>query len=78
MGTREGSNVLEVGSGLGFDAISLSRIVGSSGRVVAMDSSHRMLKAAQEREKIQARPSSSCWETPAKWAFMMGASTAPG
>jgi len=51
MGAREGSKVLEVGSGLGFDAISLSRIVGSSGRVVAMDSSHRMLKAAQEREK---------------------------
>ncbi|MDQ1282394.1 MAG: methyltransferase 11 protein [Euryarchaeota archaeon] len=51
MDAREGSKLLEVGSGLGFDAISLSRIVGQSGRVVAMDSSRAMLKAAQERVK---------------------------
>lgn len=51
MGAREGSKALEVGSGLGFDAVSLSRIVGRSGRVVAMDSSRTMLKAAQEMAK---------------------------
>ncbi|MDD1761974.1 MAG: methyltransferase domain-containing protein [Methanothrix sp.] len=51
MGAREGSMVLEAGSGLGFDAISLSRIVGSNGRVVALDSSLAMVEAARERAK---------------------------
>ncbi|MGB5100219.1 MAG: methyltransferase domain-containing protein, partial [Methanothrix sp.] len=51
MGAREGSRVLEVGCGLGFDAISLSRIAGRSGRVVALDSSLAMVEAARSRAK---------------------------
>jgi ubiquinone/menaquinone biosynthesis C-methylase UbiE len=51
MGAREGSRVLEVGCGLGFDAISLSEIVGSSGRVVALDCSFAMLEAARSRAR---------------------------
>lgn len=51
MGASEGSKVLEVGSGLGFDAISLSRIVGRSGRVVALDFSLAMVKSAWEMAK---------------------------
>lgn len=51
MGARTGSKILEVGCGLGFDAIALSRIVGSSGRVVAVDMSLTMLKAAKSRAK---------------------------
>jgi ubiquinone/menaquinone biosynthesis C-methylase UbiE len=51
MGARTGSKILEVGCGLGFDAIALSRIVGSSGRVVAVDMSLTMLKAAKSRAR---------------------------
>jgi ubiquinone/menaquinone biosynthesis C-methylase UbiE len=47
MNVREGYRVLEVGSGLGFDAIALARIVRSTGRVVAVDCSHTMLEAAK-------------------------------
>lgn len=49
MNVREGSRVLEVGCGLGFDAISLARIVGKSGRVVAVDCSRTMLQEARTR-----------------------------
>jgi ubiquinone/menaquinone biosynthesis C-methylase UbiE len=49
MNVREGSTILEVGCGLGFDAIALSRIVGGSGRVVAVDCSRTMLQEARAR-----------------------------
>lgn len=49
MNVREGSTVLEVGCGLGFDAIALARIVGDSGRVVAVDCSRTMLQKARSR-----------------------------
>ena len=51
LGAREGSRVLEVGCGLGFDAVALARIVGSSGLVVAVDSSLAMVEAAKSRAK---------------------------
>lgn len=51
MNAREGCRVLEVGCGLGFDAIALARIVGSTGRVVAVDSSQTMLEAARSCTK---------------------------
>ena len=51
MNARKGCRVLEVGSGLGFDAIALARIVGSTGRVVAVDSSQTMLAAARSCTK---------------------------
>jgi ubiquinone/menaquinone biosynthesis C-methylase UbiE len=47
MNVREGCRVLEVGCGLGFDAITLAGIVGSAGRIVAVDSSQAMLEAAR-------------------------------
>ncbi len=49
MNVREGSQVLEIGCGLGFDAVALARIVGSSGRVVALDCSRTMLQEARAR-----------------------------
>jgi ubiquinone/menaquinone biosynthesis C-methylase UbiE len=51
MNAREGCRALEVGCGLGFDAIALARIVGGTGRVVAVDSSQTMLEAAWSRAK---------------------------
>lgn len=51
MNARKGCRVLEVGCGLGFDVISLARIVGSTGRVVAVDSSKTMLEAARSCAK---------------------------
>jgi len=56
LGACKGSSVLEVGSGLGFDAISLSRIVGSSGRVVALDSSLAMARAARGKANDLDQP----------------------
>jgi ubiquinone/menaquinone biosynthesis C-methylase UbiE len=47
MNVRKGSRVLEVGCGLGFDAITLAGIVGSIGRIVAVDCSRTMLEAAR-------------------------------
>jgi ubiquinone/menaquinone biosynthesis C-methylase UbiE len=49
MNARMGSTILEVGCGLGFDAISLASIVGDSGRVVAVDRSQTMLQKARSR-----------------------------
>lgn len=49
MNVREGSRILEVGCGLGFDAVALARIVGDSGQVVAADSSRTMLQEARAR-----------------------------
>ncbi len=51
MNAREGCRILEVGCGLGFDAIALARIVGSNGRVVAVDCSQTMLEAARSCAK---------------------------
>ncbi len=56
MNARTGSRVLEVGCGLGFDAIALARIVGSTGRVVAVDSSQTMLEAARSRAENLGLP----------------------
>jgi ubiquinone/menaquinone biosynthesis C-methylase UbiE len=56
MNVREGSRVLEVGCGLGFDAIALARIVGSTGWVVAVDSSKAMLEAARSRAENLGLP----------------------
>ncbi|MDQ1262529.1 MAG: tRNA ((57)-N(1)/adenine(58)-N(1))-methyltransferase TrmI [Euryarchaeota archaeon] len=56
MNAREGSRVLEVGCGLGFDAIALARIVGSTGRVVAVDCSQTMLEAARSRAENLGLP----------------------
>jgi len=48
---REGMTVLEVGPGMGFFSLELARLVGASGRVIAVDIQPRMLKALERRAK---------------------------
>jgi ubiquinone/menaquinone biosynthesis C-methylase UbiE len=43
---REGSRILEVGCGLGQDAMAIARMIGKKGNVVAVDSSQKMIEAA--------------------------------
>jgi len=46
---REGMTVLEPGPGMGFFTVELARLVGSSGRVVAMDIQPKMLEGLKRR-----------------------------
>jgi ubiquinone/menaquinone biosynthesis C-methylase UbiE len=46
---REGSVVLEPGPGMGFFTLPLARMVGSTGRVVAVDIQPKMLAVLQRR-----------------------------
>ena len=59
---REGMTVLEPGPGLGFFTLELARLVGPSGRVVAVDIQPRMLASLKRRaaraglrERVDAR-----------------------
>lgn len=59
---REGMTVLEPGPGMGFFTLELARLVGSSGRVVAVDVQIKMLNRLKSRaakqgllERIEAR-----------------------
>ncbi len=45
---KESSRILEIGCGLGQDAIALSRIMGKKGILVALDSSRKMIEAASK------------------------------
>ena len=46
---REGMRVLEPGPGMGFFTLELARLVGPSGRVVAVDLQPRMLESLRRR-----------------------------
>ena len=46
---REGMTVLEIGPGMGFFTISAARMVGESGKVIAVDVQEKMLKALVKR-----------------------------
>lgn len=46
---REGMTVLEPGAGMGFFTLELARLVGPSGRVVALDLQPKMLKGLRRR-----------------------------
>ncbi len=46
---RSGMTVLEVGPGMGFFTLELARLVGDTGRVVAVDVQPRMLAALRRR-----------------------------
>ena len=53
---REGMTVLEPGPGMGFFTLELARLVGPSGRVIAVDVQPRMLRALEKRaEKVGLR-----------------------
>jgi len=59
---REGMTVLEPGPGMGFFTLELGRLVGPSGRVVAIDIQPRMLSSLKRRaaragllERVDAR-----------------------
>ncbi|HXY01151.1 MAG TPA: methyltransferase domain-containing protein [Candidatus Limnocylindrales bacterium] len=59
---REGQTVLEPGPGMGFFTLELARLVGSSGRVIAVDIQTKMLERLKRRaekagvlERIDAR-----------------------
>ncbi len=59
---REGMTVLEPGPGMGFFTLELARLVGSSGRVIAVDIQPRMLAGLRRRaakagvlERLDAR-----------------------
>ena len=48
---REGMTVLEPGPGMGFFTLELARLVGRSGRVIAMDIQPQMLKTLEKRAR---------------------------
>ncbi len=59
---REGMTVLDVGCGMGFNAIALARMVGEQGRVIATDVQEKMLDVLRRRaeragvaERIETR-----------------------
>ena len=59
---REGMTVLEPGPGMGFFTLEIARLVGPSGRVVAVDIQPRMLSSLKRRaaragllERVDAR-----------------------
>ena len=59
---REGMTVLEPGPGMGFFTLELARLVGPSGRVVAVDVQSRMIEGLKRRaarkgllERVDAR-----------------------
>lgn len=47
----QGSRVLDVGCGLGFDVITMGKIVGKAGRVVGVDFSTAMIAEAKRRSE---------------------------
>ena len=63
---REGMTVLEPGPGMGFFTIPLARLVGSSGRVIAVDLQPKMIEGLKRRaananllDRIDARVTSA-------------------
>lgn len=63
---REGMNVLEPGPGMGFFTLPMARMVGPSGRVVAVDLQERMIQGLLRRaarvglsDRIEGRVASS-------------------
>lgn len=50
---REGSRVLEVGPAMGFFTVPLARMVGSTGKVIAVELQEDMIRALAERLKKQ-------------------------
>jgi len=51
---KEDSKILEIGCGLGQDAIALSQLMGNKGVLVAFDSSRKMIEAARKGDNETA------------------------
>ena len=64
-----GAAVLEAGCGTGKDAVALSALVGSEGRVVGIDSSQVMLAEAVERATSAGSPVEFCLGDVQRLAF---------
>jgi ubiquinone/menaquinone biosynthesis C-methylase UbiE len=56
LGLCDGARAIDVGCGLGDDARALSRLVGTHGQVVGLDSSEAMLERARARREAQDGP----------------------
>lgn len=63
---RDGMTVLEPGSGMGFFTLDLARLVGASGRVIAVDIQPKMLERLRRRaakkgllDRVETRVASS-------------------
>ncbi len=48
---REGMTVMDVGCGMGFFSIGMAKMVGNSGRVIAVDLQPKMLEVTKKRSK---------------------------
>ena len=55
-GLRAGQRVLDLGCGPGFTTVELARIVGPSGRVIALDESERFIAHLRAERERQALP----------------------
>jgi len=71
---KEGMTVLEPGPGMGFFTLPLARMVGSTGRVIAVDIQPRMLDKLEQRaheagllDRIELREAEPDHFTVAKW-----------
>jgi ubiquinone/menaquinone biosynthesis C-methylase UbiE len=51
LGAKEGARILDVGCGTGEDVRELAKLVGSTGRVIGVDSSEIMLREARARSE---------------------------
>ncbi len=56
LGLKTGDVVLDAGCGPGYDALRMAAIVGTSGKVVGVDLSERMIAIAQEKAKGSPLP----------------------
>ena len=55
LGAKAGKRILEVGCGLGDDALSLARLVAPGGSVIGIDGSQTMIAAARKRHGLVVR-----------------------
>jgi SAM-dependent methyltransferase len=55
-GVTTGSRVLDVGAGPGYASVDLAEIVGSNGRVVAVERSHNFVNAVKNAVRMQSLP----------------------
>ena len=68
---KKGSRILEIGCGLGRDAIIMARMIGKPGYVVAIDSSREMLESAC-RDHIKRNSINHCLADACKLPFCDG------